>query len=221
MSALVSRRPVTLVGGAPLIREDLDAALALAPVIAAADSGADRALAAGHVPEVVIGDFDSISDRARGLIPQERLFPIAEQDSTDFEKCLSRIVAPLLIAVGFSGSRHDHFLAVLSVMARKVGPPSILIAGDDVIVACPPRLALDLPLGTRLSLFPMGEARGRSDGLRWPIAGLEFSPMTQIGTSNEVVGPVCIEVSGPMLLILPREFLGQLAQVLAVPESAG
>ncbi len=212
MSRLSSRDPVTLIGGAPLPRADLDAALALAPVVAAADSGADRALVHGLVPQAVWGDFDSISDAARAAIPAGNLHPIPEQDSTDFEKCLSRIDAALVVAVGFCGARQDHFLAALSVLARRIGPPCILIAGDDVIALCPPRIALDLPPSTRVSLFPMAAARGTSQGLRWPIDGLDFGPDRRSGTSNAATGPVMLALQGPMLLILPRAHLAELAR---------
>ncbi len=214
MSRLASDGPVTLIGGAPLTRADLDLALDLAPTVAAADSGADTALAHGLVPQAVWGDFDSISDSARAAIPAGRLHHIAEQDSTDFEKCLSRIDAPLVLAVGFSGARQDHFLAALSTLARPVGPPCILIAGEDVIALCPPELALDLPQGCRVSLFPMGPARGRSQGLKWPIEGLDFAPQDRIGTSNESTGPLRLSIQGPMLLIVPRAQLGLLARAL-------
>ncbi len=49
---------VTLVGGGPVSQAEFRLALARAPRILAADSGADRALAAGHRPEAVVGDFD-------------------------------------------------------------------------------------------------------------------------------------------------------------------
>ena len=220
MTVLASRLPVTLIGGGPFSQADIDAARALAPVIAAADGGADRALAHGLIPEAVFGDFDSLSDAAHKAIPADRLHHIAEQDSTDFEKCLIRIDAPLVLAVGFSGARQDHFLAALNVLSRRIGPPCILIAGDDVIALCPPRIALDLAPGTRVSLFPMGQATGRSTGLRWPIDGLEFAPMGRVGTSNEATGPVVIETDGAMLLILPRKSLDLLAAVLAEGQSA-
>jgi len=211
---LTSARPVTLIGGAPVQRADLDQALALAPVVAAADGGADTALAHGLVPAAVWGDFDSISARARTGIPAANQHPIAEQDSTDFEKCLSRLDAPFVIALGFSGARHDHFLAVLSVLARRIGPPCLLLAGEDVITLAPPRLGLDLAPGTRVSLFPMGPASGRAQGLKWPIDGLAFTPAGRIGTSNQAIGPVTLECEGPLLLILPRAMLPQLARAL-------
>lgn len=211
---LHSRQPVTLVGGAPVERADLDAALALAPMVVAADGGADRALDLGQMPQAVWGDFDSISARARAQIPAERLHPIAEQDSTDFEKCLSRLRAPFVIAVGFSGARHDHFLSALGVLARRIGPPCLLIAGEDVITLAPPSIALDLAPGTRVSLFPMGPASGRSQGLKWPIDGLAFAPGGRSGTSNQATGPVTLDCQGPMLLILPRSELSALARAL-------
>lgn len=211
---LESRLPVTLIGGGPFARADLDAALALAPAVAAADGGADQALAHGLMPQAVWGDFDSLSADARRAIPAQSLHRIAEQDSTDFEKCLSRIDAPLIVAVGFAGARHDHFLAALSTLVRGIGPPCIMIADDDVIAACPPRIALDLAPGTRLSLFPMGRAQGTSQGLAWPIDGLVFAPDSRVGTSNRADGPVRLTMQGPMLLILPRAELPALARAL-------
>lgn len=211
---LQSRQPVTLIGGGPLGPDDLAQALALAPTVAAADGGADQALARGLTPAAVWGDFDSLSEAARAAIPAENLHRIAEQDSTDFEKCLSRIDAPLVIGLGFSGARQDHFLAALSTLARRLGPPCILLAGDDAIALAPPEIALDLPPGTRVSLFPMGPARGRSQGLEWPTDGLDLAPDGRVGTSNRATGPLRLAIEGPMLLILPRAHLADLAQAL-------
>lgn len=221
MSVLATHLPVTLIGGGPLSRADLDTALRLAPVIAAADGGADQALLHGLVPEAVFGDFDSLPPRARYTIPAERLHRIDEQDSTDFEKSLARIVAPMVLAVGFSGARHDHFLSALNVISRRIGPPCILIAGDDVITLAPPRIGLALEPGTRVSLFPMGSASGRSTGLRWPLEGVDLAPDRVVGTSNEALGPVSLELEGPVLLILPRQCLDRLVAALAASGAVG
>lgn len=208
MSPITTAGGVTLVGGGAVDPADLAEALALAPVLVAADGGADGALAAGHLPDAVIGDFDSLSDAARAAIPADRLHHVAEQDSTDFEKCLTRISARFVLGVGFSGPRTDHALAALSAMVRMQAPPVTLIGEGDVILRAPPLIDLPLAPGTRVSLFPMGPAQGRSSGLRWPIDGIGFAPDGRIGTSNIATGPVRIEMQGPMLLILPRDCLG-------------
>lgn len=193
--------PVTLVGAGLATRAEIRAALRLAPDLVAADGGANVAVAEGLVPEAVIGDLDSVSAAARAAIPAERFHAVAEQDSTDFEKSLTRIAAPLVIAVGFSGPRLDHALATLSVLSRHPQRRCLLLGGEDVIFLAPPRLRLDLAPGERVSLFPMGPVSGRSAGLFWPIDGIPFAPDGRVGTSNRAEGAVEIAFDAPKMLV--------------------
>ncbi len=196
---------VTLVGGGPVSVADLHEALRLAPQLVAADGGAAACLAAGAVPEAVIGDMDSLDLAARARLPAAALHPIPEQDSTDFEKCLTRIEAPLIIALGFGGGLLDHTLAVLNAMARHPARRCVLMNPRDAVCLVPPRLEVDLPAGTRVSLFPMAPAAGTSEGLHWPIDGIDFAPDGRSGTSNRATGPVELTTRAPgLLLILPR-----------------
>ncbi|MGV6847652.1 MAG: thiamine diphosphokinase [Marinibacterium sp.] len=205
---VATNRLVTLVGGGEVGRDDLSEALALAPVLVAADGGADAALAQGHAPEAVIGDFDSLSPRAMLSLPQERLHPIAEQDSTDFDKALRNIAAPLVLAVGFLGARIDHQLAAMNVLARRPDRRCILIGADQIVFCAPPRLSLDLTEGTLVSLYPMDTVTGRSQGLVWPIDGMQLDPAGRIGTSNAARGQVELDIDRPgLLVILPRPAL--------------
>ena len=211
--------PVTLLGAGDCSEPDLRRALARAPHLVAADGGADRALALGHVPDAVVGDFDSLSDAARARLDPERLHRIGNQDSTDFDKCLSVIRAPWMLALGFTGARLDHTLAGFSTLARFPDSRCIMLGGGDLCFAAPPRLALELSVGARLSLFPMAPVRGQSEGLRWPIAGLEFTPAGVIGTSNEVSAPgVALQFEAPGMLVMLADTA--LEQVLAGLEAA-
>lgn len=216
-----AKEPVTLIGGARVSRTALRAALALAPRLVAADGGADRALDLGAEPEAVIGDFDSISDAVRARIPPDRLHEIAEQDSHDFDKSLRNISAPLVIGVGFSGERLDHQLAACNTLVRHAAQRCVLLGSDDLVFLVPPSLVLDLPRKCPVSLFPMGAVEGVSDGLKWPIAGLNFAPDGQVGTSNRTKGPVHLSMTAPkMLLILPvRQLKTVVSALLAAPGS--
>lgn len=211
------REGVTLLGGGALGPEDLDTALALAPRLVAADGGAATALAAGHVPEAVYGDMDSLPAEARARIAPDRIRTIAEQDSTDFDKALRHIGAPVVLAIGFTGDRVDHELAVYHGLAARGEVPCLVLGPRDVIFHAPPDLALDLPVGTRLSLFPMGPVTGRGSGLTWPIEGLDFDPMSRIGTSNRTTqGRVTLAFDGPgMLVIVPRAHLAAAFRAVA------
>ena len=183
-----SDQPVCLIGGGAANAADLAEATRLAPRVVAADGGAELALRNGLTPELVIGDFDSLSPEIAAQLPPDSLHPVTEQDSTDFEKALRRITAPLIIGVGFTGARIDHELAVLSTLLALPDQPCVLLAEREVIFHCPPCLKLDLPADAVVSLFPMRPVRGRSHGLKWPLDGLELAPGGRVGTSNRALG---------------------------------
>jgi len=213
-----SSEAVTLVGGGPVSAVLLRLALARAPTIVGADGGADRLLALGQEPVAVVGDLDSISDAARARLG-DRVFRIAEQSTTDFDKALRSVAAPFILALGFAGARMDHGLAVLTGLVAHPDRPCLVLGERDVVFVAPPVMDLRLRRGDRLSLYPMGPVTGRSLGLEWPIDGLHFAPDGLIGTSNRVVDPaVRIEIDAPrMLAILPR---GRLDAVLTALRSA-
>lgn len=197
-----TRTFLTLLGGGPTHFCHLNQALTLAPILVAADGGADTALAMERIPEAVIGDFDSISENARETIPSERLFPVREQDSTDFEKCLQRVEAAAVLALGFVGARLDHTMAACAVLTRFPNTPVILVGEEDICFLAPPNLEIDLPHGTVFSIFPLAPTSGRSEGLLYPIEGLELSPVGRVGTSNEVTGPVRLEIDQRHCLLM-------------------
>lgn len=193
--------------------------------IVAADGAANRLTKRGVLPDAVIGDMDSLSGAARAALPPGNIHRIEEQDSTDFEKCLSRIEAPLVIALGFSGGRLDHQLAVLHGMMLCADRPCMLVGPREVVFLAPPRFDVGLPAGGRVSLFPMAPVTARSEGLVWPLDGLAFAPGQQIGTSNRVQGDedegevaVRIETDSPaMMVILPVGYLDAACRALSDP----
>ena len=97
----------------------------------------------------------------------------------------------------------------------------ILLGAEDLVIACPQTLTLDLAPGARVSFFPLAPVTGLvSEGLRWPVAGLAFAPGGRIGTSNVATGGrMRAGFDGPgMLAILP---LDQLEAVAAALEGRG
>ncbi|WP_299045353.1 thiamine diphosphokinase [uncultured Tateyamaria sp.] len=210
-----SSDPVALFGGGAADLADVAAVQALATRFVAADGGAEVALRAGVALDAVIGDFDSVSPETLAQIPADRHHRIAEQDSTDFDKALRHIAAPLVLAVGFLGGRVDHQLACLSVLARYPDRPCILLGPEECVLLCPPALDLDTRAGEVVSLVPLAPVQGTSAGLRWGIDGLVFDPMVRVGTSNMAEGPVALTMTAPaMILIVPRRCLSSLTRAL-------
>ncbi len=144
---------------------------------------------------------------------------LAEQDTTDFEKCLYATEAPFHVGVGFTGGRVDHFLAVLHGMLRRPDRTVLLLGEADAMALLPPGRGVGLHLepGARVSVFPLRPVVGvRSRGLRWPVDGLRMAPGERVGTSNEAVAPrVELGFDGPgALLIVERRYLGELVRAL-------
>jgi thiamine pyrophosphokinase len=210
--------PVTLVGAGPVPPRQLAAALALAPEAIAADGGGAVALPDGHRFRAAIGDMDSLEVAAALRAAGTAVHAIGEQETTDLEKCLYSVEAPLFLGVGFLGGRLDHELAAMNALVKHAHRAVVLVGEADVCFLCPPELVLNLPAGTRMSFFPLAPVRGRiSEGLRWPVTGLAFSPEGRIGTSNAALGgPVRVGFDAPRVIaVLPEAHLGQVAERLS------
>ena len=174
---------VTLVGGAGFSKKLLARSLALTDDIVAADGGANF-LPASSVPKYILGDLDSLVSPEKWIEKGSELIKMSDQDSTDFDKCLSVIKSKKIIALGFMDQRLDHFLAVCSSLV-KLRRCIFLVGKRDIIFHMPNDFSIRLPINSRVSLFPLNEIKAvQAVGLKYPVESLNFSPMDKIGTSN-------------------------------------
>ena len=198
--------PVILVGAAPVqIGSALEALPKLWPVIAA-DGGADVLLKIGRRPDLVIGDMDSA-----GALPDDLpQLSLAGQDDTDFEKCLARVHAPLIVGLGFLEGRLDHTLAAIhALMALPHDRPVMLVGDTDLVLRLKGDIAFEAKPGDRVSVWPLGiQAFQGSTGLTWPLDGLQMEAGRLISTSNLAAGGTVRINAGPgdgYAVIMPRE----------------
>ena len=174
---------VTLVGGAGFSKTLLSRSLSLTEDLVAADGGANF-LPTHAVPKYILGDLDSIESPDKWVEKGSKLIKVGDQDSTDFDKCISAIKSKKIIALGFMDQRLDHFLAVCSSLV-KLRRCIFLVGKRDVIFHMPNDFSIKLPINSRVSLFPLNEIKTvQAVGLKYPVENLNFSPMDKIGTSN-------------------------------------
>jgi len=207
-------RPMAIVGGGAVDPELLRELAERGVALVGADGGGDAIGAAGLVPELIVGDLDSLSDCA-GWEARTRVIHIPEQITTDFQKALYSTAAPVTLALGMTGKRLDHTLAALSAVLE-YAPQRRLVLVDEVDVALavigPVRFAA--AAGERVSIHPLVPVSFRaSSGLRYPLDGLRLEPGGLLGTSNEGTGGrvEIVPMDGtPWLLILGKERLWDL-----------
>jgi len=199
---------ICLVGAAPVTDAAFAAVVPLVDGFVGVDGGADHLHLRAVTPKAVIGDLDSLSGPARAAF-SELLHHITEQDTTDFEKALTRVTASKVIALGFTGGRMDHALSVLNVMARHAGRPVFLVDADDISYLVPQgESAITLPQGARVSLMPLGDVRASVTGVKWPFTDWALHPVGRNSASNMATGGVVrISAQGPLLVTLPRAHL--------------
>lgn len=199
--------PVLLLGHGPIAESSIQAGLARCAHIVAADGGADRALALGLTPDAIIGDMDSAQSLAHWRSLGVPIHRDDDQNTTDFEKCLSLIAAPRILALGFSAGQADHYLTNAAKLVGRALYNIILLDDTDIGFACPAELTLDLAPNTRVSLFPFAPVAASSTGLQWPLDGVPLAPLGQLATSNRALGRAQISNGQGLWVILAADAL--------------
>ena len=194
-----------IVGNRPLGSKIIE--LAKDKLIVAADAGADRLLKYNIIPDIVIGDLDSISNKTSTKL-EEWIFSNKNIQKTDLEKAVDYAFekgATEIQIVGWSGGRIDHTLAALGLAFN----PKISLIDElfTVEVVTDSKIIKGLE-NTLFSLVAMPEARVSIDGARWELQH-EKLKMGGRGIHNEIgsSGEVTIECHSGNLLVIQGNFV--------------
>lgn len=179
--------------------------------VIAADGGLRYLDACGIVPDIIIGDFDSLGEIPEGgnII---RLKP--EKDVTDMyaavEAGIERGYSDFYI-YGATGGRFDHTLANIQLIASlaQKGMNAKIIDGSTVITSiCNSSLFFDGEYSGYISVFAHNDVcRGVSiKGLKYELDNAELSNSFPLGVSNEFIGKEsAISVENGTLIIIYRK----------------
>ncbi len=191
----------------------IDADLARADLVVAADSGVTHALALRLTVDLVIGDFDSAPpedvERAVALGARVDRHP-ADKDATDLELALDAALeagAGDVTVLGVGGGRLDHLLANLLLVTHEAYADltiDALLPDARVTVVRSARTIVGPP-GSIVTLVPIGgTARGvTTTGLRWPLTDAELTAASTRGVSNEIVtSPATVRLRRGVLLAI-------------------
>lgn len=207
---------VLIMAGGATPSPQVQRALPPAAMCIAADAGLDHARRLGLVPDVVVGDLDSVS--ADGLQWAEhtgieiRRHP-ADKDQTDLELALELAIgagSDRIVVAAIGGGRFDHLLANVAVLAddRYAGPDIEAYVGTAVISVVRGRRQLQGRIGELVSLVPLlGDATAvTTSGLEYPLDGETLRAGATRGVSNVFTATeASVEVgTGVLLAIQPN-----------------
>ena len=206
--------PIAIVGGGSVDPELLRLLALRGVALIGADGGGDAIGDAGLVPAAIIGDLDSLRDRAAWTAATE-IIHIPEQVTTDFQKTLYSTSAPVTLALGMTGRRMDHSLAAMSALLQFAPERRVLLVDEmDVCLALVGPFGFEARAGERVSIHPLVPIKfNHSSGLLYPMDGLLLAPGGLLGTSNAALGgrvEIVPADDTPWLLILGKERLWDL-----------
>ena len=164
-------------------------------LLVAADGGANSAAGLGLVPDIIIGDLDSVKPSTLRLFSGADVVRVTRQDNTDMEKALDHLRAGnvrRVILMGATGRRIDMTMANLAVLGRYVPAMEITVAGVDwYAVPVQGHRRMYARAGTTLSILPYGTCRGVTlRGLRYSLTNASLG-VGEVGVSNVVKREHC------------------------------
>lgn len=181
--------------------------------IIAVDAGADLCYTSARPPDVLVGDFDSISaiahEYARDAGALLRSAP-TEKDVTDLDLALSVAreldLERVVVTAAWSG-RLDHTISALgSVLADTRLTVDLLDPGTSgSVLDARGRQAVGLEgPGATFSIFAAtSHVNVSCTGVRYPLDNAELPPLASLGVSNVVItdGAVVIAERGRLLVL--------------------
>jgi len=174
-----------------------------------ADGGANSALKMNLKPDVIIGDLDSISDKAlQKFKPVSRIIQLKRQTDTDVEKCLkyaikNKFVAALL--VGATGNRLDHTFCNLGIVLKFFPKIKIsLVAENSYLKAFTGKVELKTFFGETISIYGISpKTKINSNGLKYELKNAALPFGVRESTSNIAVkDPVKLKISNGVVFII-------------------
>lgn len=205
----------TILLGGELVRTPRLAAQAAGTRVIAADSGIRHADTLGIVPELWLGDFDSVSEAMAATYPDtpRRVFQ-SDKDKTDgelaVEAALERGATSLLLAGAFGGPRadHAHLHLALALRLAKSGIKVIVSSGwQEGRPLLPGWSRFDYDPGTMFSILAFSDLTGLTvTGARWPLDRVTVPFGSSLTISNEVTRELAVELGSGRALLLAHLF---------------
>ncbi|MEX1248955.1 MAG: thiamine diphosphokinase [Anaerolineales bacterium] len=176
---------------------DLGQRLASADLIIAADGGAQHCRALGILPQVIIGDLDSLDAKLRADFERQGVRILthpADKDQTDLELALLHAKdagAQQIVVLAGLGHRWDHSVAnlLLAAHAQFADQRIVFLQGEHRLFVIRQGSPLAARVGERVSLLSLGgDAKGVSTcGLKFPLANETLVFGSSRGVSNVVL----------------------------------
>ena len=175
-----------------------------APYVVCCDGGANEYIERGCLPNIIIGDGDSLSETNR-LKYADLIYHNPDQETNDQTKAVQYLLSKgkrKIAIVGATGKREDHTIGNVSLLMEymRMGAEVRSYTDYGVFVPCKVTCVFECRPGQQVSIFNFTAKGLKSKGLAYPI--YDFTSWWQ-GTLNRCTdNSFTIEAEGEYLVFL-------------------
>lgn len=155
-----------------------------------ADGGANSALRLNLIPDIIIGDLDSINEKTlKSFRGKTKIQKISRQNDTDIEKCLKYAIKNNFdeaILLGVTGNRLDHTLCNLGIVLKFYNKIKIqIIAENSILKPLTGMKIIPTKKGETISLYGFSRrTKIKTSGLKYSIDNTPLAFGEKESTSN-------------------------------------
>lgn len=211
---IISGGSIDIEFGSRYMREHLNA------LKVAVDSGMEFYYKQKILPDIIVGDFDSVSGQVINYFRQQKgiswIELVPEKDDTDTEAAVRRVIAEgcdTIHLLGATGSRLDHMLGNIQLLgiALTEGAEMFMVDANNRLRMIKQGITVrkSEQYGKYISLLPFtpNVMDVTLKGMKYPLLNFKLECYSSIGISNEIIEDegVISFTDGVLLVIESRD----------------
>jgi len=180
--------------------------------IICADGGANSARKLNIIPDLIIGDLDSITkDNLKYYKSKAKIIKYKRQNDTDVEKSLKYLISKgfeEVVLLGATGNRLDHTICNLGIVIKYFDKIKIsILHGNSFLRAYNSEVELPTVKGETISLYGFDDkTKIQSKGLKYPLNNISLPFGKRESTSNVAINTkVSLKIKGGIVFVI-RDF---------------
>ncbi len=158
-----------------------------------ADGGANSAKKLNLIPNLIVGDLDSIIPSTKRFYKNKtEIIQLKRQNDTDVEKCIKTVLNrgyTEAILCGVTGDRLDHTFCNLGIVIKFFKKIKLMIAAENsILIPYSGKIKLKTVKGETISLYGFNkETKIKSKGLKYPLNNVSLPFGEKESTSNQAI----------------------------------
>lgn len=192
MQSVKKKKALIIANGILPSKNILKKFVSSAHIIICADGGANAARKHNITPDIIIGDFDSITSSTKKFFRNVPQLSIENQNSTDLEKAICYCIEKKnssVVLLGATGTRIDHSTGALGCFKRFSHFIEMHIVDTVGILSCiRKKITFAAKMNEKISLIPLDRCEGvTTKNLKYALKNGVLELGIRDGISNEAV----------------------------------